>query len=281
MPRDAMNMPFERPAPYLDANAVTLPFSPDVSGGAQAAQSGAGANIDESVDTQLKAESILLEEFNYASVTAYQAKEDAANLFNLYLLAVGALATGLGVMVNAYSRDTRSQIAVVATMALLIFALLSFAFYARFFDLGQEYSDSLVTMGVIKEFYIQKLKRRMTDIEQAFRWRLRNAPRGGPIGGGNSLISYVIALLGSLAVAGALGEARQVWSISTGTTVSYTLPLFGERVGIPFFWEILTGLLALLGHVVYYTLALRRRERRNREVARQDARRFQLPRLGG
>jgi len=279
MPRDATNMPFERPAPYLDTDAVTQPFSSSEANGNQVASSGSGTVSDEPVDTQLKAENILLEEFNYASVAAYQAKEDAANLFNLYLLAVGALATGLGVMVNAYSRDTRPQIAVVATVALLIFALLSFAFYARFFDLGQEYSDSLVTMGVIKEFYISKLKRRMPDIEQAFRWRLRSAPRGAPIGGGNSLISYVIALLGSLAVAGMVGEARQVWSITANTSINYSLPLSGGS-GVPFFWEILVGLLALIGHVVYHALALRRRAKRNHAVARQDARRFQLPRLG-
>lgn len=73
MTLDPRNLPYERPAPFLSAEAPAT-----------------GTDAHE-----LKAESILLEEFNYAGVTAYQAREDSANLINVYLLATGALATGL------------------------------------------------------------------------------------------------------------------------------------------------------------------------------------------
>jgi len=53
-------------------------------------------------NTTLHAESILLEEFNYVSVTLYQLKEERSRLFNLYLLIVGILASGLGTIAALY-----------------------------------------------------------------------------------------------------------------------------------------------------------------------------------
>jgi hypothetical protein len=77
MPRDATNMPFPRSAPYR--------ASPSHQGDA-----------GDGLDTTLNIENILLEEFNYASLTAYQAMEDRARMLNLYLLLVGALVSGMG-----------------------------------------------------------------------------------------------------------------------------------------------------------------------------------------
>lgn len=66
MPVDPTNLPFLRGAPYREVSPAVSQDAPTV----PAAAGGA-------VDATLKAESILLEEFNQASVMAYQAMEGA------------------------------------------------------------------------------------------------------------------------------------------------------------------------------------------------------------
>jgi hypothetical protein len=216
--------------------------------------------------TTLKAESILIEEFNYAGVVAYQAREDSANLINVYLLATGALATGLGVMASVYSSGTRVTIGFIGVTALVIFALFSFAFFARFLGLEEEYRDGAQAMGIIREFYIYALRGVMPEIELAFHWRLRRRPRGATLTGGSPLIAWVIALLSGLSVAGAVGEARLIDSILSGVLAPYaTEAVFG--LVVPFFWEVLLGLLTIGAHVAYYLVVARR----NRLRARADA----------
>lgn len=247
MTLDPRNIPFERSAPYL-----------------QTAQEVAGQ--------ELKPESILLEEFNYAGVSVYQAREDSANLINIYLLATGAMATGLGVMVNAYGGPTRSTICIIATTALSIFAIFSFAFFVRFLGLEQEYREGMLTMDVIKEFYIQRLRRTLPEIELAFRWRLRKRPRRATLAGGAPLIAWTVALLSGLSIAGAVGEARQLYSIVANVYIPYAHePILGFST--PFFWETLFGLLVFGAHLAYFLLvAQRQRERTQREASEQAER---------
>lgn len=177
-------------------------------------------------------------------------------------------------MVNAYSGAARPTITIVAVVALLIFALLSFAFFARFLGLEQEYREGLLAMGVIKEFYIQRLRRTAPEIELAFHWRLRRRPRGATLAGGSPLIAWTIALLSGLSVAGAVGEARQLNGLLTGAFIAYTPEsLLGLR--IPFFWETCFGALILAAHIVYYWLVVRRYRRRMREEAAEQAGRIE------
>ncbi len=63
---------------YLGEAAATIPSAPRDERGNPMDMTEPQA--EDSVDMRLKAESILLEEFNYASVVAYQSKEDSANL---------------------------------------------------------------------------------------------------------------------------------------------------------------------------------------------------------
>src|SRR5690348_6592665 len=75
MPMNMTNPPEQRSAPFRESEA----------GGSS------GRN-----DSGLKIENMLLEEFNYASTTAYQAMEDRARMFNMYLLVVGILGSAFG-----------------------------------------------------------------------------------------------------------------------------------------------------------------------------------------
>ena len=248
---DPLNIPFQQPVPSVQELA------------------GSGR---EARGSDLKAESILLEEFGYAGVSAYQARQDSAALINLYLLATGALATGLGVMVNAYSGVDRPTVSIIAIAALTIFALFSFAFFARFLALEQEYREGMLAMGVIKEFYIQRLRHEAPDIELAFHWRLRKRPRGVTLASGVPLIAWTVALLSGLSVAGAIGEARQLYSILSNVNVPYT-PEAVLGAHAPFGWELLFGLLTVGAHFAYFVLVARRqRERIEREATEQAAR---------
>jgi hypothetical protein len=246
---DPRNLPFQQAAPFLQADERAM-----------------GQGASHGASQELKAESILLEEFGYAGVSAYQAREDSAALINLYLLATGALATGLGVMVNAYAGPARPTIGIIAITALAIFTLFSFAFFARFLSLEQEYREGILAMGVIKEFYIQRLRRAAPEIELAFRWRLRKRPRGATLAGGAPLIAWTVALLGGLSIAGAVGEARQLYSILANVTVPYT-PEPALGFSAPYFWELLAGLLAVGAHLAYFFLVARRQ----RDHAQRDA----------
>lgn len=241
---DPLNVPFERPHSAVREDSVAP-------------------------GQELKAESILLEEFSYAGVSAYQAREDSAALINVYLLATGALATGLGVMANSDTGPMRPTISIIAVAALAIFAILSFALFARFLGLEQEYREGMLAMGIIKEYYIQRLRRSAPDIELAFRWRLHRRPRVATLAGGAPLVAWTIALLSSLSVGGAVGQARLFYGFVANLSIPYTYePLLGFSA--PYFWEILAGLLALAAHGAYFRLvAQRRRERAQRDASEQ------------
>ena len=241
MPRDAANMPFDRSAPYRASLAPGMvPERPD-----------------QHVETTLRAESILLEEFNHASVAVYQAKEDSGNLFNLYLLGTAALATGMGVLASSFTRTNMEVLTLVQAVVFAIAGILSFAFFAKLLDLTVEYREGVLTMNTIKEFYIRRLRAQMPEIERAFRWRLRALPRGEPIGG-NALVACTLALLSSLSIAAATGQARQVWAIAAHQILPVELEPVAGGVAIPFFWELLAGILALAIHALVYWLTRRR-----------------------
>ena len=257
MPRDPTSMPFPRQAAFRDPDDTL----PNVQTGAiqtQTAprpqrQSGAAPG-----DPTLKAENILLEEFNHASVVAYQSKEDLTNLFNLYLITVGVLATGMGVLANTYNSKNAITVLLVEVIVLSIASILSFAFYVRRFDIAREYRDSLLTMNRIKDYYILRLAPQMPDLPGAFHQRLSAASLKRPLGVGTSIMSVTMALLGGLGIAGVVGQARQLWAISTTTFAHYTPEITIGSISISYFWEIVAGLIAIAIHLAYYLVTHRR-----------------------
>src|SRR5579864_6373703 len=133
MPRDIENMPFPRSAP----------FASDESPGA--APEAAGR------DASLRLENMLLEEFNYAGVTAYQAQEDRARMFNLYLLLIGVLGSGLAAVFQL-GHGLRAYTQVLATGLLFIAGVMGIAFFVKLIRLRQAWRESAVAMTMIKEY---------------------------------------------------------------------------------------------------------------------------------
>jgi hypothetical protein len=222
MARDATNMPFERPTSYQNNDST---------------EQATGSEIK--FDTSLKMENMLLEEFNYVSVTAYQAMEDRARISSFYYLLLGVLASGLAAVYQLSGGTHNVPLSLVAIL-LLIGALISICFFVTLIRLRQAYKESLLTMNVIKEFYIDQFKHQMPAIEHAFRWRLATMPKGERIGSVTFMIAALNALIGSLCLAGAVFILTEQ-------------PLTGPGA---FTLALAIFIIAVLAHIFYYRKSL-------------------------
>lgn len=151
------------------------------------------------LDASLRVESILLKEFDYAGLTAYQVYENRERIFNFYFTLMGALLSGLGALYQL-SRTTNTDWRPLAMGLLVAGGLLSAIFFVRLIHLRQSLRDSIITTYVIKEFYIQQFMADIPNIEQAFRWRLATLPSGERPSSDTSFVLYPIVALCSLAL---------------------------------------------------------------------------------
>ncbi len=180
MPRDIENMPFARSATFQEP-----------------APADAGSR-----DTALRLESMLLEEFNYASVTAYQANEDRARMFNLYLLLIGVLGSGLAAAYQL-GGGLKSYAGELSVALLLVAGFMGIAFFIKLIRLRQAWRESALAMSLIKEYYIAQFSASAPHAARAFYWRLRTLPTGEKRTSTTAVVCGTVALLGSLCFAGA------------------------------------------------------------------------------
>lgn len=222
MPLDATNVPHPRHVPYRSNESAS--------------------DVGDKLDATLKLENMLLEEFNYASVTAYQAMEDRTRMFNLYLLLVGVFTSGLSVIfqlggsASTYSRPLEITL-------LLIAGLVGVAFFMKLIRLRQAWRESVICMNVIKEFYIQQFRQQMPGIEHAFRWRLMTIPAGERFGSTTFIVCFTVALLESVCFAGA-------GFVSANNTLSFSTRVY------PYIIAVVIFAIVLLLNVVYYRHSL-------------------------
>jgi len=214
------------------------PITPTSAPGA----SGPGAGLD----TSLRVESILLKEFDYAGLTAYQVYENRERIFNFYFTLMGALISGLGALYQI-GESTHTPWQPLAVALLTVGGLLSLTFFVRLIHLRQSLRDSIITSYVIKEFYISQFMEKIPQIEQAFRWRLSTIPSGERPSSDTSFVTYPIALLGSacFAVAALLGD--QLWVAYKHATL---LPL--SSVAEPWVVALVAFALFATLHYLYY-----------------------------
>ena len=205
MPRDLTNMPFPRSATYQSGNTTESEVIPN-----------------DKLNLHYNIESMLLEEFNYASVTAYQAMEDRARMFNLYLLLVGIIVSGLGVVYQLGGK-IGSYSGPLAIVLLLIAGVVGVAFFVKLIRLRQAWRESAISMNVIKEFYIEQFHQQMPRIDHAFRWRLKTIPAGERFGSTTFIVCATVALLESVCFAGfAFISANSVPAL-TGQVYPYAI----------------------------------------------------------
>lgn len=204
-------------------------------------------------DTTLKLESMLLEEFNYASVTAYQALEDRARMFNLYLLLIGVVASAVGAIYQIAKPDSSSSGGLQNLVILLLGAgaVLGAIFFAKLIRLRQAWRESALAMNTVKEYYIHKFKAHMPDVEHAFRWRLHTMPAGERLGSVTFLVCYTTAFLGSLCLAGATYEAYNAFFRHA---LDHMLPLTSNKQALTV--ATLAAIIWVALHIIYYVRTL-------------------------
>jgi hypothetical protein len=206
-------------------------------------------------DLRLHPEPLMLEEFNHASVVAYQANDDRTSLLNLYLLLAGVIATAAGVSASAaFAANTIGPLLAII-LGLVLASVLSFGFFMRLISLSDKYLDALLTMDVIKEVYIRELQGQTSVLERAIRWRLATLPRGGKLrsSGTTFFIGSIITVIGSFYL-GAAMELLYHYTHGFGGAPMFALYLgsvkiSGMLVDTPVF------LLAFFAHVLYYRVA--------------------------
>jgi hypothetical protein len=235
MARDATNIPFPRSTSFQKSDPTEH-----------------ANDSNDKLDVSLKAENMLLEEFNYASLTAYQAMEDRARITSFYYLLLGVLASGLAAIYQFSGRAHAIPLFILVAL-LLVAAMVSVTFFITIIRLRQAYRESVLCMNVMKEFYIQQFKQQMPAIEHVFRWRLKTIPLGERIGSVTFMFGYLNALIGSLCLAGA---------VFISTEQPFSEPGASILAGMAF-------VIAMLLHIFYYRRALSKRS--EAEIIREQA----------
>ena len=244
MPRDIENMPFERPAAFREQAGEPRPAH----------------------DSSLRLENMLLEEFNYASVTAYQANEDRARMFNLYLLLIGVLGSALAAIYQI-GGGLKAFAGELAVALLLVAGLMGVAFFMKLVRLRQAWRESVLAMSVIKEYYIREFSDSAPHAVHAFYWRLKTLPTGEKMTSTTAVVCATVAALGSLCVMGAVVVLGLQWLPGALEP--------SEAVTLAWLIGIIVLIVALIGFTIFYRRALSR----SREAAQtlQAAWRAQLP----
>lgn len=192
MPRDIENMPFPRSAPF----AAGEPPGP-------AAR-----------DASLRLENMLLEEFNYAGVTAYQAQEDRARMFNLYLLLIGVLGSGLAAVFQL-GGGLKLYAGELSLALLLVAGLMGAAFFTKLIRLRQAWRESVLAMTLIKEYYIQEFSQDLPagrpSPARAFYWRLATLPTGEKRTSTTAVVCFTVATLSAICFSGAMLVIATLW----------------------------------------------------------------------
>ena len=189
---------------------------------------------------------MLLAEFNYASTTAYQAMEDRARTFNLYLFIFGVLASGLGALYQLGNK-LGPNTDLYAIALLIASGIMGVTFFITLVRFRQAARNSTIAMNVIKEYYIKHFEDTLPDVQDAFYWRMRTIPAGEKLRNAAFMIASTVAMLGSLCFAAA---AVVLSEILLGTASPDLLKLPPNT--LPYVIGAVVFILAFLLHVIYY-----------------------------
>jgi ADP-ribose pyrophosphatase len=201
-------------------------------------------------DSGLRFETILGQEYNYANVTAYQAMEDRARLFSLYLTLVGVLATALGVAYQfgiANDSKTRQYFPLIALLLVFLVGALGVVFFLQLIRLRQAWRQSALVMNRIKEYYIRHFIKQVPDAVDAFHWRTTTIPTGERFGSVTFLICFTVAVLGSLAFGATflIGAAYLQTQMGLSSTDGLSLAVLAGLA-------VVVAALSLLLHTLYF-----------------------------
>jgi len=246
MPADPTNMPFPRRESGRDVAARPL-------------------------DGQLRLETMLMEEFNYAGISAYQAYEDRARMFNLYLLLMGVLASGLGALYQL-GGGLQAFTPPLTFGLLFIAGSLGIVFFVQLIRLRQAHRDSLITMNLIKAHYIRTFTPQYENLQNVFNWRLETIPSDERVGSITFLISFAVAFLDSICLGAAVFFGYTILFVSGGLQkiddASLAIGLLAAAIAL---------VLAAIVQIIIYRRILSKRRNQER-LARMEERVAQVRR---
>jgi ADP-ribose pyrophosphatase len=209
-------------------------------------------------DGALHLETMLMEEFNYAGISAYQAYEDRARMFNLYLLLMGVLASGLGALYQL-GGGLQAFTPPLTFGLLFIAGSLGIVFFVQLIRLRQAHRDSLITMNLIKAHYIRTFTPQYEHLQNVFNWRLETIPSDERVGSITFLISFAVAFLDSICLGAAVFFGYTILFVSGGLpkidNASLAIGLLAAAVAL---------VLAAIVQIVIYRRILSKRRNQER-----------------
>jgi hypothetical protein len=189
------------------------------------------------IDSALRAETILTEEFRRANIEAYQASDDVSQTFYAYLIGMGIAITGITALAGVIQNNSGSYkllLEIIATILLILVTFISYAFRRRFSELDKIYRTSTKKMQEIKQFYVEQLEQQMPDLKKAIQEQpQKNNTQGIPL-----YIESVIWVFASFSFGGAIWSALAgpipyaIQSIFPVLTSALTSPIFNIITGI-------------------------------------------------
>ncbi len=243
MPLDPTNVPFQR---RRGDEEVILERSEQLE-----EEEATSAQTGIKRDSALKLDNMLLEEFNYANVTAYQAMEDRARMFNLFLILIGVIASAVFAIyqVGKQIGGDQPSLTTLVVVLLLIGAFLSGVFFVMQIQVRRAWRQSAIAMSTIKEYYIHHFKMTLPDVERAFAWRLNTIPASERRGSTTYMVCYTVAFLGAVCLGAAVGVAYATWwMVQAGASLLLPEPVQPWALGVT----------AALIYVFFFTRYFRR-----------------------
>lgn len=237
-----------------DAGGATMPVDPTSMPQGAVSNDPVGREETGGKSGSLTAENILTQEFGYANITAYQAQEDRARFFGLYLTLVGILAAALGAVAQ-FNKVNPQVLLPIGAFLLFLAGALGVIFFRMLIRLREAWFGSALAMNTIKEYYIEQLQAENPNLDRAFLWRLSTLPRADKARTPTFMVSYTTATISSLCNAGAVAILG-VWLAGTGW-VQDAAKLVGLSLDPSWVSDGIYALSVLLGALVFL-IAMRR-----------------------
>jgi hypothetical protein len=166
------------------------------------------SNKVHSDEIHLHLEKILLKQFDFASETSHQARQDTSQLIYFYFVALGVLVAGLGFLLQL-ANESRSYLQLGVLVILVAAGIMHDAIFIRFVRLRQRYIASFARMSQIADVYITRFKKELPEIDQILQWSSHSQFVPSPV---FAFFPYAIyAVLGSAGFALAVIVGDELW----------------------------------------------------------------------
>jgi len=196
-------------------------------------------------DAQLKAESILMEEYKHKSSLVLQTLQERTTTFNTYFVVIGIIVTGLAVAFQ-FARYVQDYSQIITLMIFLYLTVIHFILFERLLLLGKVCYESLLSMEMIRDVYIKRFQHQLPELERVIRARKNfNAPDS--FRPNNALSCIVAALLTSSSLMAVIVVGYElVFRMNNGRLIPLPSTIF------PYIFALLIGIATLAFSVLRY-----------------------------